>query len=67
MLSDTGFGFWVLLCEGRGWTWGSLWIPSHWRYPVIFRLLTGADSCLTWPDDRQRSLPSPFCVPGVPT
>jgi len=36
MLSDTGFGFWQVLCGDRGWTWWSLWVSSNSGYSVIF-------------------------------
>lgn len=34
VLSDSGFEFWVVLCEGRSWT-RSVWVPSNLRYFMI--------------------------------
>jgi len=34
-LSDTGFGFWVVLRGTRSWTWWSLWVTSNCKHSMI--------------------------------
>jgi len=34
-LSEVGFEFWLVLCEARSWTCGSLWVPSSSGYSMI--------------------------------
>ena len=36
--SDIEFGFWVVLCGARNWTW-SLWVPYNSGYSMILCLL----------------------------